>query len=193
MPGIPESVRAMISDIIMKEEGGWHLSSNPNDNDGGWTYAGVTATTWYTYTKQPFSYSGMVKQLATDPQDVANHIFDIYFEEYYLVLAKNRTDQVLQEELSCAINVGVGTAVGLIQKVKDTKTDFLTVWHMYYFNLIKMNARAWKAYAEYLEWIAKGGPAVSDQEVVMKPKTLRAEFINGWFNRVERYRDKEIS
>lgn len=184
-----------LDDIIINEEGGWKLTSDPNDNDGGWTFAGVTRKTWEAYqskvtnTSVTISIEEIKEEIVRDIDLAKRTVYAIY--EYEFVkpiqqLCRNGNDTFPTPTiLSCAINVGPETAYNIWKS--NAGKSFIDNWHGYYFGLIKKNAEAWRDYALYLEWCQSPGnfPKVGNEE---KPKTLRAEYINGWYNRVERYR-----
>lgn len=189
----------MLDDIIINEEGGWKLTSDPNDNDGGWTFAGVTRKVWEAYeskvTNNPVTISlETIKEEIVKDIELARHtVYAIY--EYEFVRPVQRKCQISTDIfptaaiLSCAINCGPDTAYDIWTKGnRSTDTAFLNTLHHYYFNLIKKNAEAWRDYALYLEWKTTAGSGLTAPEPIEKPKTLRAEYINGWYNRVERYR-----
>lgn len=180
------AIQSILDDIIVNEEGGWKLTSDPNDNDGGWTLAGVTKATYESKFKIKCTITDIRQKKMGNIEDLKNEIYQIYYEEYYIPMNRS-LPSMDASRLSCAINCGVPTALGLIRN-SENQNDFINNWHHYYFNLIKKNAEAWRDYALYLEWKNNGGPATTDPTPVEKPKTLRAEYINGWYNRVERYR-----
>lgn len=198
------SEQKVIDIIIDCDEGGWKLTSSSNDNDGGWTFAGITANVWNEYYGElsPFSHTDMAHFIAGDLERAKSEIYSIYYDGYYQPLqnALHPITNIAPSLLSCAVNCGVNTAVSLINKVKGDHLAFLRAWHLYYCDLVRANAEAWRDYARDLEeelllemkaserLDADGRINQIQQE---RPRTLRAEYIAGWFNRVERYRSGE--
>lgn len=184
-------VRIAIDKIIKEEEGGWKLTHNPNDPDGGWTYAGVTAKTFNSHLPEgsvPLTYADMVKAVELGDQNIKETVFSIYFKFYYKPLEEYVNGMPQSAELSCAINCGVGVAKNLINKESFDIHEFCHAWTAHYVQLVVNNARAWMEYAEALEECVKNEEQY-EKIAHQKPSTFRADFLQGWINRVERYRD----
>lgn len=176
-------------DIVIDQEGGWKLTHDPNDVDGGWTYAGITAKAWSYNGNNIHSYEDMKNWIVQDTKDAHDTVYKIYNVivdaiDLYPYLTKQ---QVSVCHLSCAVNIGTPTFHDLlrIKTPKDIKS-FLRAWHEHYNKLVKDNAEAWKLWAQHLEDAHNQHTLVIDRD--KKPKTLRAEYIDGWFNRVEFFR-----
>jgi hypothetical protein len=190
MTVIPAEALTAIEAVIVNDEGGWLLTSNANDPDGGWTYAGVTHKTFVEY---GYDVSvDVMKENIADPVSLAGLkqvVHQIYYEKYYRPLA-DHVHKPLDYELSCCINCGVATAIecadfsnGIIYRDK-----FLHAWLLHYAQLVRNNAEAWRTYASALASAVHSGEQMSPTMEAMKPKLLRAETLAGWINRVEKYR-----
>lgn len=188
---IPQDAITCIEHIIKDDEGGWVLTCNQNDPDGGWTYAGVTRITFEQYTGQRASIEAMKD--VCDSEEVQHSILEIYYNNYYLplfTLLKEHCQQELalyESELSCAINCGVQTAFGLIAEAGSTRMkssdDFLDAWEDHYIKLAVDNAAAWRNFAVAIINAAHPQPE--------EPTTFRAPNLQGWINRVRKYRNEE--
>lgn len=118
--------------------------------------------------------------------------------------------------LSAAINIGVEEAVKLLQRSLNTgfnvdhriKVDgnlgpvtvkamvgwmqfvdlpeFLSEWMRFYINLVQENGRAWRLCAISHARVQTGQDL--DKPITPLPKTLRSEYLEGWFNRIEFWR-----
>jgi len=186
--------KEQIDTVIAKDEGGWKLTHNANDPDGGWTYAGVTHSTFNAYWKKKYPgsnrdmvFNDVLAILNGDvkgQKELDEDVYQIYFEEYYEPMAVHMKAPIISTAiLSCAVNIGVENA----KKVWDAcvanppntanGSTFLREWTRYYIHLVRDNAKAWRDFA------------VLDHGDLMKmPKIFRAGDLEGWFNRVERYR-----
>lgn len=191
---IPDLVKLVIFKIIMVDEGGWKLTHNAADPDGGWTYAGVTAKTFQGHCqklgKMVPSYQDMVEAIEKGSSELKNTVYEIYYNEYYKPLEDmvDLDGGVLQPvELSCAVNCGIGVAKHLFQPNDFKNKEFCQAWVAHYVQLVVNNARAWMEYAETLEHQYSGTIPIEVRN--KKPSTFRADFLQGWINRVERYRD----
>lgn len=204
------AIEAMIVEIIEKQEGGWILTHNANDPDGGWTFAGITAPVFTSYmtllagAPAPYHNSGLLRQgISTD---LANHTIDVwktrvldcYFHNYYLPCAKAVGDYLNYPaheigvegwELSAFINCGPGGFHDILMKMKTEvpdgdleQTGFLRAWMAHYIELTVNNACAWREFA------AKCGLLTASADD--KPTTFRAPNLLGWFRRVEYWREK---
>jgi hypothetical protein len=188
-----------IKDIIENDEGGWVLTSNKDDPDGGWTYAGITAKNWqdfYSFFSSSLPQDlNRVRTWFNGLSDVAKEqgVYRIYYSVFYLPLKAllNAEEELYPYELSCAINCGNSVALE-VHKIAagpgdgDYETVFLREWTRHYVKLVVANAEAWRQYAL----------ALTSTHSLIKPAspaTLRAIFLEGWFNRVERYRSSTVT
>lgn len=181
----------IVDSVIKDDEGSWKLTANANDPDGGWTFAGVTKTTWIKYKGnelRQWNYEDMAKHIAENFNDIATTIYEIYADEYLIPcvsILKNASypwvSDLGTKYVSCIINVGQDGFTKIIKNCKKPGKDhgdypdFCYHWMMYYIHLVQENAEAWQTYAR-------------DTAKNLAPKTLRSENLAGWFNRVERYR-----
>lgn len=126
---IPASITSILNDIITHQEGGYVLTENKNDPDGGWTYAGVTAKTFNHYCElygeAPVkSLQDMKECLAAKDDLVQDAIHHIYNEEYCEPLWLDRLPEGIRGPvLSSAINCGVETAVKILQRIVEVEQD----------------------------------------------------------------------
>ena len=80
-------VDKLLEVIISKQEGGYVLSKDPDNGDGGWTYAGVTKTTmdklsgFSTEFKDYEAIDEWLK-LAANRETISNIVNDIYRRNY---------------------------------------------------------------------------------------------------------------
>lgn len=129
---------AAISAVIDNEEGGWVVTSDPNDNDGGWTYGGMTAKTFHEYF--PTVTLAMLNSFRNDPalkQTLQQEIVCVYFQEFYIPLITIAVPIPAAYHLSCAINCGSVEAKTLIAQSGGSKSKFLNFWATYYGTLCK--------------------------------------------------------
>lgn len=118
MTDITPEAQAIIDTIIEKQEGGWLLTENKNDPDGGWTYAGVTASVFNKKFNSTYTYSAMHDNFTSNENIymINKDIYDIYFEQYYLPLHLSELPTSIRGPLfSCAVNCGTETAVSILQ------------------------------------------------------------------------------
>jgi len=216
---IPAEVVELIREIIEHptQEGGWKLTENPNDPDGGWTYAGVTSKTYNEFLAKlsphaVCSYSTIrdIVDGAIDlptQRELNENIIKIYFNEYYIP-ARAVVRNLLQEpglelegyELSCVVNVGLAAFEQIANEAHASESShelaaheghFCYHWMMHYIRLVQKNAEAWQASAKAFQNCYHNLQHGRDIGEAVCPKTLRAEFLAGWFNRVEHWRGTE--
>lgn len=116
------AMKTVLDNIIANEEGGWVLTpETANDPSGGWTYAGVTATTWNKRNSIPASYrttdfKTMQNYIKQFPTIIKEYIYQIY--EYDYIIASNVEElpsYLWHVYLSAFINSEIG-AVTALQK-----------------------------------------------------------------------------
>ena len=165
---VPPTALAAINYVIMREEGGWVVTSTPNDNDGGWTYGGMSNNAfkeYYTFTRTQID--AMLKD-TVHTEWLQKQVVAVYYQEFYVPLlshAQDTTNLVPEAcHFSCAVNCGTGTAIGLIRAaasvtgngVGGVRREFLRLWARHYAD------------------ICIGNPS-------------KLEFLHGWLNRVFSY------
>lgn len=166
---ITPDIKEDIDSVIMNDEGGWVLSSDPDDGDGGWTYAGVTSKVYmgFVYPNTTRTKAEMQAVIMSMKDKVDDNIYQIYYGNYYLPMINILgSDLPYDYELSCIINCGVGgfTEIYDIAKIydiangpnEDYKTEFLAAWKQHYLDIISANPS-------------------------------KAIYENGWMARVDRY------
>lgn len=193
-------VVTLIDNCINNDEGGWKLTSNPNDPDGGWTFAGVTSKTWNAWNKFPDGYKytaqDMKNHIAEDIVAIKEKIYTIYDEVFYQPLIKECKwniggYKVHPAVFSCAVNIGVEYTENILatMKYEDYRLEvFLLKWRDYYLDLCKKNAEAWQTYVNDLELELQNHDRFMPDG--KRPTTLRIENLKGWLNRIERYSER---
>lgn len=120
---VPAEARVYIDRVII-QEGGWVLTSNDNDPDGGFTYAGVTARTFKSYCEQhnqPVitreNINVLLRRERLEASTVLKDlVYQIYFDEYYEPLFLSSISfRGKGPLLSCAVNLGLDDAVFVLQ------------------------------------------------------------------------------
>lgn len=129
-----------ITTVVEKDEGGWTLTSDPFDNDGGWTYGGMTARKFLEYF--PLIGKADIINLLTDPVTTGylqQVVISIYYQDYLYPLIKilARNTVLRAFHLSCSINCGIGGFTKIYKNSIDLNISFLTAWKDYYFQLLK--------------------------------------------------------
>lgn len=119
-----DSTKQILDEIITKQEGGWVLTNNANDPDGGWTYAGMTARNCCKYQGYPglhdaravvpfADWQKFVQANCGGEEAVIRGMYDQFF------IKPSRVEElpaaIQFAYLSCAINRGVGNAVIVLQ------------------------------------------------------------------------------
>lgn len=211
--GCTSGILSIILEVIEEpsQEGGWKLTSNSNDPDGGWTFAGVTSNTLTNYLHEhevSFEHIDSSTILAMLKSDVSNGVPEIwrervlkcYYQYFYLPACKivanllNEPDMQLEGyELSCVVNLGLPhfeqVANDCYEPAEHNEKagDFIHHWMVFYINLVVKNAEAWQKFALQ--------EADHNKEVKPRncpePTTLRADNLLGWYNRVEHWRTTE--
>jgi lysozyme family protein len=138
-----QNLKSFIDWMILRDEGGWKLTSNADDPDGGWTYAGVTTKIYEVFQKKRSQDAGFIghsprvsrnkiEELLEKFRDRVNEdIYQIYFDEFIKPIAIDKLPQPLQPAaLSCAVNIGPANAVKCLQRAvnvlrggEDLKVD----------------------------------------------------------------------
>ena len=160
---IDNRVIVTINDFIVRDEGGFILTSDPDGGDGGWTYAGITAHTWNSYFENVTPASREVIQLAlkSGVEDVNKAVVEIYYNNYLVPAATHvgcSTDDITPHEFSCIVNCGEEGFKQIYNGVKndDNVVEFCNEWLHHYVDICKDNP-------------------------------VKLQFLNGWVNRVFRY------
>lgn len=210
---IPTAIKQLLDKIITDQEGGWKLTSNANDPDGGWTYAGATRTTVLAYLQEGFSEQDFLDLIKTRQPDTDALIYRIYYEKYCQPLQLEKLPTILQGPvLSCAINRGVETAVKILQgcllnitcdgnlgsrtlAAIEAHHDPLSGMDGYVLlqekflrewtrSYIRLVVENAKAFQRSLLYQDAGDPEYKK----LRPTIFRADSLEGWFNRVEYWR-----
>lgn len=152
-----------ITAVVQRDEGGWILSKNSQDNDGGWTYGGMTAKKFHEYFPKVTLVD--MKNWIPDPkvsQVIREKIVCIYYQDFLIPVMKQLQSLYAPAPcyLSCAINCGMGGLEHILEETPEAEhsvSKFMSAWKDYYFHLLAAN------------------PEHS------------SEFIHGWINRVWKY------
>jgi lysozyme family protein len=213
-----QNLQKMLDQVIEEDEGGWMLSENKDDPDGGWTYAGMTAKTFYAWHKDAelvFDHdhlAGML-QLVNFKRDFQNTIRQCYDEVFLNKIPFNQLPLGIHLPLiSCAINCGAENAIKILQETMGMKTidgvcgpntidtckNEVGMWGPYGFKIrfcknwmkyyINLVEKNAEEWRQYALWIQGKGHNMAPVNI---PKVLCAANLKGWFNRVERYRTYE--
>lgn len=166
---LPLAASLMVAAIIKDDEGGWILETDPIDEDGGWTYGGMTAKLWRDY--YPKTTWDDIHGWSIPSEERAlfqQTIICIYYQEFYIPLLKGalaaETRIPSQMMVSAAVDCGVESARSFIQtgiavtgKGSDgQKEAFLAAWKEHYFAILRN-----------------------------RPQDIK--YIHGWINRVWKY------
>lgn len=192
-------LQTLLQTIITEEEGGWLLTSNPNDADGGWTYAGVISATWQEWTSSNHTAAAFQSLLVTNPTSCNDTVLAIYENLYILPSHISSLPPFLQRPmLSCAINCGTASAIKILQQALSITPDgiwgpatasalspsgapladlsilpsFRRAWQQHYISIATASADLWEAVA-----------GVS-QIITTAPKQWKN--LQGWINRAEK-------
>lgn len=212
---LPSEAKTLIDNLIINDEGGWKFDEQ-QDNDGGWTYAGVTAKVYTAYFWEdhkgiyPLS---MFKEIVDKvPEKAKELIYEIYYINYYKQLQLDKLPSEIQAAfLSCAVNCGVMTAVKILQRsinfidapeLEILKIDGLTgpstiqtVNQCHPTYLINRFLKEWMGY--YINLVQQDYIHICDSPIANENiqelykiihRNNHVESLEGWFNRVERYR-----
>ncbi len=194
-----DKIRELISNMIENDEGGWQYTNHPSDPDKG-TYAGIRFKTfkkWIVangvdraemYTPQNFKDDAQGRN-RTDAID--EEVIEIYYHKYWLPAHCDDVGSTLQRPVfSCAVNIGPLEAIRTLQRAYNMavlgpslfedgiwgpkteanmhlsmyvmKPPFMREWFRYYIHIIE-----------------------NDHD---KGNHKRIDFLEGWFNRVEKNR-----
>lgn len=137
--------KVTIDTVLINDEGGWVLNHLDNDNDGGWTYAGVTCTIYmsFVYPGRARSYQEMEAIIQSPLLDkVKDNVYDIYYaymQTAARILSLSEVEDVFDYELSTIILCGAGGFKDIINisglepnSVGDSdKAIFLDAWKQY--------------------------------------------------------------
>lgn len=204
---LPVFVKSQIDQVIDEDEGGWKLTHNANDPDGGWTYAGVTSNVWNEFQKDrytkgglqfiPDTYENMLTKIGQYSAATNDLIYYVYYTKYYKPLQDHTSWQILPGALfSCAVNCGLSVAVKIwdaAEKEHSPNAAFLQGWTQFYVHLAVENAKAWHTWASFTQSAARSGETITEADMINPlhpyPKVFRAGDLAGWLNRVERYRE----
>ena len=185
LSGLPENIITALDDIIINQEGGWKIWHTEGDDDGGWTLAGVTATTFIRYHGNTYADSNdnllkisVITQLwKAVPDLVRQDIYAIYNIEYILPLRLDKLPSTITAPLlSCAINCGTKTAINLLQRAIAVTEDGIIGPAT-----IAAASKSDNLLADFLAWWKY------HYEVIANHDPSKEKFMAGWINRVDYY------
>ena len=111
----------LLNRIITEQEGGFVLSSDADGGDGGWTFAGVTAKSFWSYDPEQHridkqTVAGIITNTASiEYSDFIQQIYEIYEEHYIPASFEELPSKIQGPFLSASINSGLKEAVILLQ------------------------------------------------------------------------------
>lgn len=215
MINIPTAAKTAIDRIVKDQEGGWKLTSNVNDPDGGWTYAGVTYKTFSEYWNDHLgthpatdchTVAGMASLITSFPEDAEADVYSIYYGKYCDPINFDKLPTILQGPLlSAAINIGPEDAVNILQGILQCKPDgnlgsktlaAIEHWTLDADDeklLVPAFLREWTRH--YIHLVVENAKAwrssantIQAGQIDKLPAVFRAGDLEGWFNRVEYWR-----
>lgn len=184
LPPLPDQSRsalATILSVITIDEGGWVLSHLQGDSDGGWTFAGVTSSNLLSFIDEKFPASeislvnlhdSLVKATPSDMVNWQDLVKQLYYEKYFLpamtILKVDFNfvveDYVSPAEVSAIINCGPGGFRSIVDATRKKGVDY--------------NEKNFRdVWEDHYISICRADPS-------------KLQFLQGWINRVRRYRDK---
>jgi lysozyme family protein len=115
--------KKLIQQIIVDQEGGWKLTSNKDDPDGGWTYAGVTFRTYEEYLDRvhshnhPYWEDGIEGMIAEHQYNLFDEIKEVYWMGYVAPIKEllDAEYRLMGPVVSCAVNLGMDDAIKCLQ------------------------------------------------------------------------------
>lgn len=200
---IPAIAVSQITEVIINDEGGFKFN---DEAAGDWNYAGMISghfqeiahEIWEGYGFDQYTDKAWVKeQLSYETDEEKNELtIELYYNKFYLpclslyskILSATNvvwTDKDIYN-LSCFINVGPGSYESILAASQSSK-QFFSHWEDHYIKLVVENAKAWQAYGHTL-FLNFGNPNIAPEQKV-EPHPLRAPNLQGWIDRVRRYRD----
>lgn len=128
-----------IQSVVNREEGGWKINPLVGENDGGWTYGGMSANKFREYF--PGTQRDDIIKLVADTNTVMylqQTILSIYYQDYYLPALQKipGNDSVNPALLSCIINCGPGGLDQTLFKQKKERISFPLAWAKHYVDII---------------------------------------------------------
>lgn len=195
---IPE--KSAVDIIISKQEGGWKLTHLLGDNDGGWTYAGVTASTFNDWivkkqNSKPFtSKEEFASYLEDGNKDISDTIYDIYEANFVRPLQlEHLPNSLFCILLSCAINDGVDAAISILQAATNSYyAKFNPRWQP-----LIVDGELGEHTIEAVNGAVMVGNVLFSKFLyhwtlhyvrIVKKKIDDLQFLEGWINRVEFWR-----
>lgn len=196
--------RTIIQQVIVNDEK-WEFTNDQND-PGGATMAGVTQRRWNAYCEK-------INKNFTQPITVAtlapNEIYEFYDHEFLepygvynlpihmraayfscLINCEHEGVKILQRAIGVKDDgdFGLKTIARLEAVEKNAKygqvnNAFVDMWIKHYIDLVQANSKAWHDYAMCLVTNSFKGEKQPQQ-----PHTLRSEYLEGWYNRANKYR-----
>lgn len=112
-------VDSAIECIIKEQEGGYVLSSDPDGGDGGWTFAGITRTTFFAHANSAPTKAAVaaliVNTSSVEYRDFIATIHSIYETQYVPMYFQELPQLLHLPYLSASINCGLTSAVEILQ------------------------------------------------------------------------------
>lgn len=171
--------------IIVRQEGGYRIIQEPDGSDDGWTFAGITRTTWKDMYEADYSIGDINRMLLNDRSGLISKVWDVYEKKYVLPLQLSEFDITLHGPLlSAAINLGLEGATRILQVCIDPAASYIKIdgimgpatIYAYYTNKQRVSVTDF-LYIWMRDYV---------RICVAKPEKLRD--LEGWLNRVEYWR-----
>lgn len=123
------NTKSILDEIIRNQEGGWVLTENANDPDGGWTYGGMTKKTFCSVSRGWDGYTyEMIADVVKQGDASKNGLGEVKsgfmkgsvmqaYEQIFIIPSRMEELPIGIQfaYLSCAINRGVENAVRALQ------------------------------------------------------------------------------
>lgn len=204
-----DTTKTLLNTIITKQEGGWGLTENANDPDGGWTYGGMTKKTLGSFTigYNDDSFKDMQTYLSHEYADgeLQKDILAAYEQLFVIPSKVEQLPTAIQAVyLSCAINRGVENAVRALQAalgmnnidgIFGTATQANVNGKNGPFIGILRDSFCHQWRLQYTQLVTQNAAAwhdaaIAEQEgkTIDLPAVFRAPDLVGWLNRIEQAR-----
>lgn len=123
------NTKSILDEIIRNQEGGWVLTQNVNDPDGGWTYGGMTKKTFCSVSRGWVGYTySQIEDVIAQGDASKNGLGEVKtdfmkdavlqaYEQIFIIPSRVEEFPIAIQfaYLSCAINRGVENAVRALQ------------------------------------------------------------------------------
>jgi lysozyme family protein len=185
-------IEDVIQQIIMKQEGGYVLSSDPDGGDGGFTYAGVTANTFRSSNiilsnERPALYSRVTFEATflnppANQDDIKNTVNVIYQSEYvphWLIIEEDVIPpRLVGPIMSASINLGLVKATRIMQRTLGVQDD--GVFGPISAKALRDSVNIYNSQL-FTRFLSKWMEVYKD---IVHANPVKAQYLQGWKNRV---------